>query len=108
MENIYRIIGGQLYKNNVKEKLVFGDTEQIKFLKEFEKKIEDATNIGIDLNSYEQDEDIIVYFRCVCGRIIDYIADYGGKYTDDYCICGFCGRKYEIDDYDDVAILIPK
>lgn len=94
---------GALYdKDGVLQKLEFGNIEQIKAIREHERKIHELENDGVELDpEFEVEVTASVEFRCTCGKYVYFYTD--AEYEDD--IRGFndqkkkckCGINYKLE-----------
>ena len=62
------IIDGYLYKDGQKQKLEFGNIEQINAIREYERSMAELQNDGLELEpEYEIEVNASVSFKCGCG-----------------------------------------
>lgn len=109
----YAIVDGHLYKDGVKERLEFGNVEQIKFINYINKLSKDGLPLDVDI---EKEITINANFKCVCQNHHFWISIGGDDYSDEseligeQVICPKCKTKYEVseNEYMDIVVLIKK
>lgn len=106
------IKNGALYnRQGEKVKLEFGNREQIKAIRDYERKMEDLKTDGVELHPhYDISVDAEVYFKCNCGRVLWFRTECDEEgdldcFEDMKKTCN-CGNTYQlsVDDVNDVIL----
>jgi len=100
----YEIRDGKMTLDGKPVQLKFGDLDQIKVLRKFEKLSRELKEQGVDLEPTAKT--IEFHFNCLCGvqRSVDVDADFG--YEKHKCL--HCEREYyiESDNYDNYKLYL--
>jgi hypothetical protein len=97
MRKGYEIIDEVMHFDGKPCKLIFGDQEQIKVLREHEKMLKELNGIGLDI---EPEYEIKFRFKCICGLHLSHDEDISDSDdVEDFepsnkCTCRRCNRQY--------------
>lgn len=91
---------GLLYKNGVKVPLEFGDEEQVKVIRAYEKKMK-SYNTGTIKTFISYETKGTLLFPCVCDKTIKFVTQANDEddikcFDNSYVDCSMCKRKYHI------------
>jgi len=110
------LLNGKFYKDGEVVPVEFGNNEQIKLIRDQEKRIEMFNGDGLEVDvEHEIEVTAYTHFKCICGKQINMEAS--ASSDDDFeCLegkkstCGACKRAYEVvaSDYGSVYIKLKK
>jgi hypothetical protein len=104
MSKEYKILDGKLTLDGKPVELIFGDLEQIKVLRKYERLSKELREEGVDVEPHTKIAEF--HFNCLCGRQRTIELDMDSKYENHEC--GHCERKYyiEADNYENYKLYL--
>jgi hypothetical protein len=109
------ISGGKFYRNGIEEKPEFGNAEQIKCLREYER-LMDEIEAGIPLTpDFDIQVTADVTFKCACGKVLHKSCEASAEddiecFENESVTCSQCRQRwlFFIDDSGDEDVLRAK